>query len=790
MNSFRGRRRRMEETKQKGEAILLQYIQDILREPKKAQLNIEALPAEQHPLGKGLQNLASCMLEQQRRLEASAYTDSLTGVGNRMAFDLQVHKLWERRLPCTVAFIDMDDLKYCNDHAGHKEGDHYIQSVSNLLQSVCLENEHLYRIGGDEFVIISLWATEADLAKRLEEAHSRYVGDMRRRVDYNCGFSYGCTHITDSTPDAYNNLLSTADQKMYEYKLHQKQLRDEEEKKKHANELYEDNFGLESRLFEALSMTMRNRYLYVCNMRTNMSRWSSNIVKDFNLPAEYMFDAGNIWLNCIHPDDRQLYLDDIGAVFNGKSLYHSCQYRAKDANGYYVMCACHGYRLKGTGDEPDLFVGTIQNHGVIENVDPVTSLYNVYEFLNYMKKVQNNGLPVDILVLGISGFHLINDTYGYANGNIILKDLGQQLRELAGEDKKLFRLNGMKFVFVLPCCSRSAVRDLYGTVMHIIKRQLYFGKEQIKLYMAAAALHYEGKEEDASSLLSELDYLIDTSKRANSGDLVYMDERHEEGAKHRLEVLGAVKRSITNNCEGFYLVYQPQINASGQVSGVEALLRWKNITHGVVPPNEFIPWLERDISFYDLGLWILRQAMYDGLGLIKGNPRLTVSVNISYKQLERDSFMEDVLSLLHQTGFPGQNLVLEFTEHCRTIDVNRLQYIVSFFNAHNIRVAADDFGSGYSSLMLLRNVQFDAIKIDQNFIRGMLERSRDKILVNSMIECAHNLDTAVCVEGVETEELMEITRSFKAEYFQGYLIAKPLGLNDIKHFIECRSQGA
>ena len=100
--------------------------------------------------------------------------------------------------------------------------------------------------------------------------------------------------------------------------------------------------------------------------------------------------------------------------------------------------------------------------------------------------------------------------------------------------------------------------------------------------------------------------------------------------------------------------------------------------------------------------------------------------------------------------------------------------------------AADDFGSGYSSLMLLRNVEFDAIKIDQNFIRGMLDRTRDKILVNIMIDCAHKLNTAVCVEGVETEELMDITRGFAAEYFQGYLIAKPLELNSLKLFMASR----
>ena len=776
----------MEDKTLKGEAILLQYIKDVLHEPQQAKLDLTSLSKEQLRLGKELQSLAACMREQQRRLESSAYTDSLTGIGNRTAFDGYVHRLWENRMPCTVAFIDMDDLKACNDHAGHREGDHYIQRVSSLLEGVCLENEHVFRIGGDEFVIISPWATEHDLEQRLQEARSSFIKDMTKKVDYHCGFSYGCTHINEATPDAYNNILSNADQRMYEFKIHQKKLRAEQNKALQATDVYDANYGLESRIFDALSMTMRNRYIYVCNLRTNMSRWSSNVVKDFNLPNEYMYDAGNIWLECIHPDDRQLYLDDIGAVFNGKSLYHSCQYRAKDANGYYVMCACNGYRLKGQGEEPDLFVGTIQNHGVIENVDPVTSLYNVYEFLNYMRKVQNEATPVDILVLGITGFHLINDTFGYDNGNQILKDLAQQLRELAGEDRKLFRLNGMKLAFVMSCASRSEVHDLYDTITHIIKNQLFLNDEQVKLYMAATAIHYECGEEDVSSLLSELDYLIDLSKKEKSGDLVYVDERRDDSPKHRLEVLGAVKRSILNNCEGFYLVYQPQIDYNGCVSGVEALLRWKDVVHGVVPPNEFIPWLESDISFYDLGLWILRQAMYDGLGLINTAPNLAVSVNISYKQLERESFLDDVLNLLQQTGFPAQNLVLEFTEHCRTLDMNRLQYIVKFFNKHGIRIAADDVGTGYSSLMMLRNVEFDAIKIDQNFIRGMLERARDKVLVNTMIECAHRLNTAVCVEGVETQELMDISRSYEAEFYQGYLIAKPLELNALKLFIASR----
>ena len=159
-------------------------------------------------------------------------------------------------------------------------------------------------------------------------------------------------------------------------------------------------------------------------------------------------------------------------------------------------------------------------------------------------------------------------------------------------------------------------------------------------------------------------------------------------------------------------------------------------------------------------------------------------MNISYRQLERESFLEDVLDILAETGFPAENLVLEFTEHCRTLEPNRLQYIVNFFNDHKIRIAADDFGTGYSALMLLRSIHFDTIKIDQNFIRGMLSRNADKVIVNTIIDCAHKLDTKVCVEGVENEDLMHITRGYEAEYYQGYLIAKPLELAALKAFVE------
>ncbi len=774
----------MDDSNKVAERKFLQYVDEIIANPQKASLDMDALAPEHQPMALALQKLAAHVADQERRLESDATVDRLTGIGNRLAFDAQVQQLWDKKIPCTVAFVDLDELKNCNDHAGHREGDHYIQRVSAVLDRLCRDGESVYRIGGDEFVILSPWASEEELSARLSIALNDFVTRMEKLVDYHCGFSYGCKRMEECTQEAYNNLLATADQRMYEFKLHQRQLRQEQDDDMPREEVFSADYGLETRLFDALSMTMRHRYIYACNVRNNMSRWSQNAVKDFALPGEYMYDAANIWLQHIHPDDRAAYIQNIEEVFSGKRLFHDMEYRALDANGYYVMCSCKGYLLKAKGEESDLFVGTIENHGVIDNVDPVTNLYNVYAFLNELKRIQHEHTPVDLLVLGISGFNMINDGYGYERGNEVLRDIAQRLNERKRGDGELFRLNGMKFVYMMPCCPRSEIHQLYEEALDIVNNQTFVGGDPVKLYMPAAAVHYEGTTEEGSVLLSELDYLIDVSKREKSGEMIYVDGQADDTTKKRIRILSTIKRCILNNCQGFFLMYQPQIDAKCHIVGAEALLRWRNLTYGTVPPNEFIPWLENDISFYDLGLWILRKALFDGLTLIKDNPDFTMSVNISYKQLERERFLEDVLEIIEQTGFPAQNVILEFTEHCRTLENSRLQYIVEFFAKHGIRVAADDFGTGYSALMLLRSIRFDTVKIDQNFIGGMLESTADRILVNTIIECAHKLDTKVCVEGVETQELLNITRSYKAEYYQGYLIAKPLELGNLKIFME------
>jgi PAS domain S-box-containing protein len=161
-------------------------------------------------------------------------------------------------------------------------------------------------------------------------------------------------------------------------------------------------------------------------MQTNISRWSKSAVDYFGLPGEYMEKADEIWESYIHPDDREVYRRDIEAVFSGKKKYHELEYRVRNREGNYVICTCKGVILYGENGEPDLFAGTLSNHGIISNIDATTNLYNIYEFLNAVRQIGKTGEPTTLLMIGINQFRAVNDIYDYAFGNEVLREFASR----------------------------------------------------------------------------------------------------------------------------------------------------------------------------------------------------------------------------------------------------------------------------------------------------------------------------------------------------------------------------
>ncbi len=241
-----------------------------------------------------------------------------------------------------------------------------------------------------------------------------------------------------------------------------------------------------------------------------------------------------------------------------------------------------------------------------------------------------------------------------------------------------------------------------------------------------------------------------------------------------------------NNCEGFFLCYQPIVDAETEmITGAESLIRWKNDEYGIVSPLEFVEVLERDNLFPELGRWILRTALKDAKKFLRRYPGFVVNVNLSYTQLENRDFVEDVLAILKETGYPPQNLCLEITERCRMLDISLLKEIFTALREHGVKVALDDFGTGFSSLGILRELPVSTVKIDRSFVINIEKDSSDQNTVRFISELANSFSSSVTAEGIETAEMRDYLLLFKIKNLQGYYYSKPLPVKDfMEKYIE------
>ncbi len=542
----------------------------------------------------------------------------------------------------------------------------------------------------------------------------------------------------------------------------------------------EDRSLFENRIFDGFVATSDRCYFYMCDMDKDISRWDKKAVTYFGLPGEYMENAGGQWMEHIHPDDREEYRRDIEAVFSGEKTVHTMDYRARNCKGEYVRCTCRGIVMKGENGEPDLFMGAIVNHNITDNVDAVTNLYNIYGFRQYFRFLQENDKKGNILLVGINNFSEINDIYGYRIGDQVLRLFGEKLVTEIGKYGPVYRMDGVRFACCLLDFSKESISSIYEKIKYMAAHQLYLGGERIAITVSAGAVQLNAGY-DESAVLTSARYSLQQSKHENHGELVFFDDSLIEDNRKNMEMLTSLRHSIQNNYEGFFLCYQPVIGAeSEKLVGAEALLRWSKEPFGMVPPGLFIPWLENDPSFFDLGNWILERAMTEGKDLLKYFSDFILNVNIAFPQLARSRFRPCLEEILKRTGFPPQNLCLELTERCRQLEIGYLQREIDAIKKMGIKIAMDDFGTGFSSLNLLKDLPIDTLKIDRSFVSDIQGNVANQEIVRAISNCASNMNIHVCMEGLEDRNMIDYMSRFGPYSYQGYYYSKPILMEDFK----------
>ena len=556
---------------------------------------------------------------------------------------------------------------------------------------------------------------------------------------------------------------------------------------RNRNFYYGESIDRFDEVFNAFSDIAKNEYLYVLDIKNNFSRWSKSAVEDFGLQGEYLEDTLNIWTEYIDENYRAEYLRKIFGIFSGNTTQLDFVYKVRTKSGNKFILSSSARLLKDKNGKNRYLVCKLVNHTKHDGIDPYTGLYSSTKLIEQMKIYENDNKSYFVLITAIRDFFIVNGNYGYEFGNKLLNKISdyyyQKKKEL-GQDTFLFKADGTKFVFLLDAdrYSMDDVRTLYNDLEEHFKECLIMDDVSITLEIYASALFAENSEMSSDKVYTIAMMLLNEVRKSARNELVIFDKRVAKENKKRLEMLSTIKKSVMNDCEGFYLCYQPIINVkTGEFEGMEALLRWQDEKFGKVSPNDFIAWLEGEPIFYDLGLWIIRRAISDAKYFVEKNNNFIVSINLAFLQLQRQNFSNALSEILTTEKFAPENVKLELTERCKLVDENTIKAMLEDFRKLGIKVVLDDFGTGYSALDLLIKLPVDQIKIDKSFIDDIAISYPKQCLLQAITSYARKLGKMVCIEGVENKNVARMVKTvFAVDSFQGYFYSKPIIVEELK----------
>jgi len=387
-----------------------------------------------------------------------------------------------------------------------------------------------------------------------------------------------------------------------------------------------------------------------------------------------------------------------------------------------------------------------------------------------------------VLLLDLDGFKAVNDTLGHASGDLLLTAVSDRLLDCVRPTDTCARLGGDEFAILLEDLAAPTDWQVVANRMLEALRTPFDlnGKEMFVRASIGVAVRGEGGE-DANELLRNADVAMYMAKSEGKNRFeLFCPTMHSEMMR-RLDLEADLRRAVEAGGE-FVLHYQPTVVLqTGEIAGVEALVRWQHPERGLVPPLDFISVAEETGLIVQLGEWVLREACQQAVawdaameGGSRREPPMTISVNLSVRQLQHESIVGTVRRVLEETGLDPTRLILEITEtavmndHVSTIV--KLQQLKEL----GVGLAIDDFGTGYSSLAYLRRFPIDVLKIDRSFVDGVTEGSQKAALLRTIVELGRTLNLKTVAEGIEEHEELHHLREIDCDLGQGYYFARPL----------------
>lgn len=392
-----------------------------------------------------------------------------------------------------------------------------------------------------------------------------------------------------------------------------------------------------------------------------------------------------------------------------------------------------------------------------------------------IKHAKTTHEQVAMIVIDIDNFKTLNDSLGHAAGDQMLREVGLRLSQFADERSVVGRLSGDEFLILLRNVQGTAeAAHMVTALMHAVGQPMILADIPVNVSISAGIAMFPADGDQFDALFGRADSALYAAKRGGRGTYQFANATMNEAALERLRLESALRLAMENNA--LRLEYQPLIHLpSGRVVGAEALCRWDHPERGAIPPGVFIPIAEDCGLIEALGGWVLKtaalqlRAWHDA-----GQPELIMAVNLSARQFQRGVVLKQVEAALEISGIAPDRLELELTESVLLHDGEAVTTVLRRLQALGVKLSIDDFGTGYSSFAYLRRIKFDKIKIDQSFVRDLIDDPDNAAIVRGIISLALSLGLSVLAEGVETEEIAQRLRHLQCTYAQGYHFARPL----------------
>ena len=379
-----------------------------------------------------------------------------------------------------------------------------------------------------------------------------------------------------------------------------------------------------------------------------------------------------------------------------------------------------------------------------------------------------------VLLIDLDRFKEINDTLGHDFGDALLQDLGPRLADAVGPQGVVARLGGDEFAVL----TRTATEDpdeleqYAQRLLGCIHRPFVVDDLSLEVGGSVGIARYPVDGGDPHTLLRRADVAMYAAKEAQAGHKFYAADQDKHSLQ-RLSVLGDFRRALSSG--EIVVYYQPIVELDGlRPHGAEALVRWQHPEHGLLAPGHFIQILEQTGLIGGLTRYVLERAIADCAGWREREPHMTVSVNLSVRNLVDHALAAEVERMLVRHSLPPQALQLEITESMIMSDPDRALATIEHLSGLGVRFSVDDFGTGYSSLAYLSRLPIDELKIDRSFVSPMLKDSSDMIIVRSTINLAHDLGLAIVAEGVEDAPTLQRLAELGCDRIQGFHISRPL----------------